>query len=77
MGGNKMILFLVGAGIGVIAGFLLCSMFTAGKMADGYDQQAYNGDANSALKYLREGNNRMVKKMLDRIIKRTGMGWRS
>lgn len=72
-----MILFLAGASVGVIAGFILCSIFTAGKLADGYDQQAYNSDANSALSYLREGNNRMVKKMLDRIIKRTGMGWRN
>jgi ABC-type phosphate/phosphonate transport system permease subunit len=72
-----MLLFLVGAGIGVIAGFILCSIFTSGKLADGYDQQAYNADANSALRYLREGNNARVKSMLDRIIRRTGMGRRN
>lgn len=67
-------------GIFVVAFFLgviFSNNFIKKKLiSDGYDQQAYNSDANLALEYLYKGDFEYVEEKLNEIIERTGMGKR-
>lgn len=67
--------FVVAFILGALVALYVRKKNTGGR-ASGYDQQAYNGDANSALMYLNENDEESARRMLNRIIKRTGMGKR-
>ena len=67
--------FLIGFVLGMLVLAYLHKKKTGG-LASGYDKQAFNGDANMALTYLKEGDYEGVESLLRRVIKRTGMGFR-